>query len=256
MTEGADEKRRQTRPERRDGRRAAEREGRGAADEHGVAGLWRGVPGDVRHPTARQPQGGLVGRRRKHLAHPATAPGPCDLAADGRAATREHRPSAARCVRRTRWEIRHVRPGAILRATIARRGEHRDTLADELREDGVHRVPRLLRPAALRSSPADRDGIRWRDRVQGSGDCIEESRVRVGREVDALARFRRDAAYDLNVERHLTVRRVRVAGVVVGGAVDGDRRHERGVKAGALQIDAAESAAELDDVDGPTGPVA
>ncbi len=31
---------------------------------------------------------------------------------------------------------------------------------------------------------------------------------------------------------------------------------ERGVKAGALQIDAAESAAELDDVDGPTGPVA
>src|SRR5262249_59598849 len=104
--------------------------------------------------------------------------------------------------------------------------------------------------------PADRNGIWWRSRVQGSGDRVQEARVRVGREVHTLADLWHDATDDLNVERDLAVSGVRIARVAIVRAVHRNFGDERRVQARMLDIGATESAAELDDVDRAPGSIA
>jgi hypothetical protein len=96
--------------------------------------------------------------------------------------------------------------------------------------------------------------------VQGAIDGIDETGVAVRREIHGDARARRDRARDLDVERHLAIGAVRIAGGRVRSVVDANRYDFRRLHAELREvrgeIGVAITAAQLDDRDALAGAVA
>ena len=59
--------------------------------------------------------------------------------------------------------------------------------------------------------------------VNRRGDRIEETLIRIGREIDGDLRCRSDRAGDLDIQHHLAIRAARIAGRLVLPVVDRDR---------------------------------
>ena len=89
------------------------------------------------------------------------------------------------------------------------------------------------------------------------GDGVEKSRVRVRAEIHGNSRLRRDRARHLDVEHHLAVRAVRIAGRAVGRMIDGHRSDRRRGYVETAEIGAEVrgpiAPAQLDERDALTG---
>src|SRR5262245_54319869 len=98
--------------------------------------------------------------------------------------------------------------------------EHRDADGRGGLECLVHRRHPLLAPTGLRCAPADRDDRGAVDPIKDRGrDSIDETTLRVGREVDRDAGSIGDRSSDFDVQQDFSIIAVRIAVWSIRGSV-------------------------------------
>ncbi len=101
---------------------------------------------------------------------------------------------------------------SIGRAVIATRHRNGHAYRGRCLARLIQRGHRLLRPRGLRPTPADRQHARLVGRIMyGRCDCVDESLIRIRREVHNDLRPQRYRCRDLDIQHHLAVRAVRIA---------------------------------------------
>ena len=134
---------------------------------------------------------------------------PDDLAADGRAGGLQVRAAAADGVRRRSGEVDVLQPiGHAVRGPVVAGGaEHGHAEGRGVLEALLERLHGLSGPVALRAAPADREHAGTVGRVMdGGGDRVQKSHVRVGREIDGYASAGRHRPGHLDVQLDLEIR--------------------------------------------------
>src|SRR5690242_20674249 len=102
---------------------------------------------------------------------------------------------------------------SVRRTAVARRCKHGDAQQRSVVKSLVEGIQRLPCPIALGSTPTDRDNRRLAHSVVNRGiDSFEKTLIRVRSEINGNLRFRSDASSDFDIEHHLAIWAVGIAG--------------------------------------------